>query len=141
MERHRWSAVPRRVRVIVGAAVLVFTYGTMVHLLHLVVGGVDPYPTLPPWLTVYFVSLTALNPLAAGLLALRRAAGLVLGCGILITDATANAYANYLLDPADGITPGRIGQAVITVLAVALVALAPQVRPWLRPDHRASSYR
>lgn len=116
-------------------------YGTIVHLIHLVSGGTDPYPALPAWLTVYFVSLTVLDPLAAGLLAVRRAAGLVLGCGILVTDAAANAYANYVLDPSEGVTPGRIGQAVVTVFAVALATLAPRVRPWLRPDRPAGSYQ
>lgn len=58
---------------------MVFAYGTMAHLFQLATGGTDPYPGLPVWLTVYFVSLTVLDPLAAALLAARRAAGLVLG--------------------------------------------------------------
>ncbi|MGC5284768.1 hypothetical protein [Micromonospora sp. DT231] len=50
---------------------------------------------------------------------------------VLASDAVANGYANYVLDTAPGITLGRIGQAVITVLAVALVTAAPRVAPWL----------
>ncbi|MFG3644497.1 hypothetical protein ACGF3C_29920 [Micromonospora sp. NPDC047762] len=68
--------------------------------------------------------------MAALLLAARRVQGLVLGCAVLVTDAAANGYANYVLDPAFGVTPGRIGQAVITALAVGLVALSPWLAPW-----------
>ncbi|MEV4626882.1 hypothetical protein AB0J90_11410 [Micromonospora sp. NPDC049523] len=132
--------MPGRIRVAVGATVVVFAYGTMAHLFQLAAGGSDPYPGLPVWLSVYFVSLTVLDPLAAALLVARRAAGLVLGGAVLLTDAVANAYANYVLDPAPGVTPGRIGQAVITVLALALVAGAPRIRPWLRPDRAVGSY-
>jgi hypothetical protein len=128
----RWAGVPGRIRVVVAAAVLVFGYGTAAHVGQLVTGGARPYPSAPAWLAVYFVSLTLLDPLAAILLALRRSTGLILGCAVLVSDAAANAYANYVLDPAPGITAGRVGQAVITVLAVALVIAAPRVRPWLR---------
>ena len=48
----------------------------------------------------------------------------------LVTDAAANGYANYVLDPAVGVTPGWIGQSVITALAVGLVALSPWLAPW-----------
>lgn len=43
----------------------------------------------------------------------------------------ANGYANYLLDTASGMTRGRIGQAVVTALAVALIAVAPRAAAWL----------
>jgi hypothetical protein len=52
-------------------------------------------------------------------------------CVVLASDAAANGYANYVLDTAPGITPGRIGQAVTTGLAVALVAGAPKVAVWM----------
>ncbi|MFG1840322.1 hypothetical protein ACGFH8_18120 [Micromonospora sp. NPDC049175] len=120
------------------AAVCVFAYGGIVHLgdvLGVRPGG--PSPSTPVWLMWYFTSLTVFDPLAALLLALRRLEGLVLGCVVLATDAVANGYANYVLDAAPGITLGRIGQAVITVLAVALVTAAPRVAPWLhRPRRR-----
>ncbi|MCO1594004.1 hypothetical protein M8C17_02390 [Micromonospora sp. RHAY321] len=80
---------------------------------------------------LYFTSLVVFDPLAAVLLALRRIEGLLLGCAVLASDAAANGYANYVLDTAPGITPGRIGQAVITGLAVALIAAAPRVAPWM----------
>lgn len=108
--------------------------GTVVHLVHLVLSGGDPYASLPGWLAAYFVSLTMFDALAAVLLLLRRRSGLVLGCAVLITDAAANGYVNYVLDASDGITAGRIGQAVITVLALALLVLAPRVWPWLQAD-------
>ena len=115
----------------VTAAVL--AYGTVVHVLQLLVGGWDPYPSVPGWLAVYFVSLTVLDPLAAALLLLRRRAGLVLGCAVLVTDAAANGYANYAIDASVGLTVGRVGHAVITLLTLALLVATPRLWPWLRP--------
>ena len=108
-------------------------YGTVVHVVQLVVGGGDPYPNVPRWLAVYFVSLTVLDPLAAVLLLLRRRVGLLLGCAVLVTDAAANGYANYVIVASAGVTAGRVGQAVITVLALALLLVTPRLWPWLRP--------
>ena len=78
--------VPLAVRVVVAVAVVVFVYGTAVHLDQLAAGGWHPYRELPGWLAGYFVSLTVLDPVAAGLLACRRRAGaglrgLAVGCG------------------------------------------------------------
>ncbi len=139
--RH-WDGVPRRVRVVVTVAACVFVYGAVVHLgdlLGLRPGGPDP-ATTPTWLLLYFTSLTVFNPLAALLLALRRIEGLLLGCAVLVTDAAANGYANYVLDATGGITAGRIGQTVITLLAVALVAAAPWVAPWLHHPRRRTTH-
>ncbi|GAB2582661.1 hypothetical protein Aab01nite_60190 [Paractinoplanes abujensis] len=107
---------------VVRAAAVVFAYGTVVHVFQLVTGG---YPGLPGWLAAYFVSLTVLDALAVLLLLCRPVAGLYVGGFILVTDALANFYANYVVDTAPGVTAGRIGQAVITLLAVGLVALTP----------------
>ena len=115
----------------------VFCYGTVLHVVQLATGGWDPYPRFPGWLVAYFVWLTVLDPLAAALLWLRRRAGLALGCAVLVTDAAANGYANYALDTSPGLTAGRIGQAAITVLALALLAAAPRVWPWLSPSIRS----
>lgn len=123
---------PLAARAVLNATVAVFCYGTIVHLAQLIGSGFDPYPLAPGWLAAYFVSLTLLDPLAAVLLLQRRRAGLILGCAVLLTDAGANAYANYVLDPRPGITAGRVGQAVITLLALALCAAAPRLWPWLR---------
>ncbi|WP_255509899.1 hypothetical protein [Micromonospora sp. AP08] len=121
------------------AAVCVFAYGGFVHLGDLLgVRPGGPSPSTPMWLVWYFTSLTVFDPLAALLLALRRLEGLLLGCVVLASDAVANGYANYVLDTAPGITPGRIGQAFITVLAVAFVASAPRAAPWL---HRPGRFR
>ncbi|MEV1160332.1 hypothetical protein AB0J27_33520 [Micromonospora chokoriensis] len=126
----RWASAPPAVRWVVTAAVLVFVYGGVVHVVQLLMPQFGPQLALPGWLTFYFASLTLWDPLAAQLLAARRVEGLALGCAVLVTDAAANWYANYVLDPALGVTPGRIGQAVISALAVALVALTPWLRPW-----------
>jgi hypothetical protein len=108
-------------------------YGTVVHVVHLARGGLDPYPGLLGWLAWYFVSLTVLDPAAAVLLHRRRRSGLVLACLVLVTDAAANGYATYVLDAATGITPGRIGQAVITILAGALTTASPWLWIAFRP--------
>jgi hypothetical protein len=121
------------VRRAVLAASAVFAYGTVVHVVQLVVGGGDPYPSLPPWLATYFISLTLLDPLAAVLLQLRRRAGLLLGCAVLVTDAAANGYANHVIDASAGVTAGRVGHAVITLLALALLSVTPRLWPWLQP--------
>ena len=114
------------------AAVCVFAYGGIVHLGDLLgVRPGGPPASTPTWLALYFTSLTVLDPLAALLLALRRIEGLLLGCAILATDAAANGYANYVLDSTPGVTAGRIGQSVITLLAVALIVVTPRVGPWL----------
>jgi hypothetical protein len=125
----------------VAGAVVALAYGTVVHVGQLVAGGADPYPSMPTWLTVYFVSLTVLDPLAATLLALRRRAGPVLACAVLATDALANAYANYVVDRSGGVTAGRIGQAVITALALALLVATPAVTRAARRGRPAPSLR
>ncbi len=131
MRGNRWAGVPAPVRRVAHIAAGVLGYGAVVHVVHLVLGGWNPYPSLPLWLAVYFVSLTLLDPIAAVLLLFRRRAGLVLGCAVLVTDAVANGYANYVTDTASGLTAGRVGQAVISVLAVALLTTAPRLWPWL----------
>ncbi len=104
---------------------LVVLYGTAVHVVQLAAAGGAPYPGMPGWLRAYFVSLTLLDLLTAGLLLLRRRSGVVLAVAVLVSDAAANGWANYALDPASGVTPGRVGQAVITLLALALLAVTP----------------
>ena len=121
----RWDGAPRPARVAATAAVVVLAYGAVVHAVHLVVAGGLPYPDLPGWLRAYFVSLTVLDPLAAGLLLLRRRSGVVLAVVVLGSDAVANGWVNHVLDPASGVTAGRVGHGVITLLALALLATTP----------------
>jgi hypothetical protein len=135
----RWAGAPADVRALVGGAVLVLAYGTAVHVVQLVGSGFDPYPELPGWLRGYFVALTVLDPLAAVLLAGGRRSGVVLVVAVLVTDALANGWANYGLDPAAGITPGRVGQAVISVLA--LVAVLTSRRLWRYAEVRRRRWR
>jgi len=123
----RWRGASQPVRVAAAAAVIVLTYGTAVHLVHLASSGFDPYPQVPGWLRTYFVSLTFLDPLAAVLLARRTRAGVVLAVAVLVSDAAANGWANYALDAESGVTVGRVGQAVVTMLALAACATAPRL--------------
>ncbi|WP_250031477.1 hypothetical protein [Paractinoplanes maris] len=99
------------------AAGVVFAYRMGVHVTQLLVGGLEPYP-----LSAYFVSLTVLDAAVVVLLLRRPAAGLVLGATVLATDALAN----YVVDRSEAITPGRAGQAVISILTVALIAALPR---------------
>jgi hypothetical protein len=119
-----WTGAPPAVRVVAVGTVVVLAYGTLVHVVQLVAAGFAPYPDLPGWLRVYFVSLTVLDPLAAVLLARGRRSGVVLAVAVLVTDALANGWWNYALDPAGGVTAGRVGQAVITALALVVTVLA-----------------
>lgn len=109
----------------VAVLVLLLLYGTVVHVVQLLVAAGHPYPGLPLWLRLYFVSLTGLDLCAAVLLLLRRRAGVALAVVVLVSDAAANALANYAFDDAGGVTAGRVGQAVITVVALSAAIIAP----------------
>ena len=135
----RWETAPRAVRAAAVATVLVLAYGTVVHVVQLAVAGGDPYPDLPGWLRTYFVSLTVLDPLAALLLARRRRSGVVLAVAVLVSDAVANGWANHALDPADGLTAGRVGHGLVTLVAVGLLVATPGLWRATSPVYRRSA--
>ncbi|MGY1858010.1 hypothetical protein [Modestobacter sp. SYSU DS0290] len=112
--------------------VVLLAFGTVVHVVHLLDAGTAVYAGQPGWLRLYFVSLTALDPMAAVLLARARRAGVVLAVVVLVTDAAANGWANHVVDSSAGVTAGRVGQAVITLLAVAALVWAPAAWRWTR---------
>ena len=68
---------------------------------------------------------------------------MALAVAVLVTDATANGWALYGLDAAGGATAPRVGQAVITVMALAACTAAPALWRWcgrghpVRGDHLA----
>ena len=126
-----WSGVPRRVRVIAALMVAVLAYGTIVHIVQLVAGWPRPYPWAPAWLEAYFISLTLADALAAILTAARRLRGLQLAVLVLVTDAIANGYAVYGLGPPSAVA--QVGQAVVSLLAIASLIAYPLIRPYLRP--------
>lgn len=109
-------------------AVVVFGYGTAVHAYDLIRYGLNAYADFPVWLGGYFTALIALDAASAVLIAARRRAGLALGSAVLVTDALANGYAVYIVNPEDAMTPARIGQALVTALAVGMVLAS--VRLW-----------
>jgi hypothetical protein len=127
----RWRGVPRSVFLVVAVQVVVLSYGGVVHAVQLATGGWPPYRWAPTWLAIYFTSLTVLDPLAASLLWARRTIGLYLGILVLVTDAVANGYAVYGRSGATG--TARIAQATVSLLALAAVITAPQVRRWMDP--------
>ncbi|MFY2790091.1 hypothetical protein [Rhodococcus sp. MALMAid1271] len=126
-------SAPRHVHVLTYLFTAVFAYGTAVHLVQLIGGAGHPYPGTPAVIAWFFVALVVLDPLAAVLIARRRRIGLLLGTTTLILDAAANAVVNYPPhDPAGGVTAARVGQAVVTVLALLLVTVAPRLWRWYR---------
>jgi hypothetical protein len=102
--------VPRGVVAALVAEALVLAYGGVVQVSQLA-GGRPPYP----WVAVYFVSLTVLDPSAAWLLLDRRRAGLYLAASLPV-----------------GTTASRMAQAVISCLAPGSLVAASRVRPWMR---------
>jgi hypothetical protein len=114
----------------VTAQIVVLAYGGVVHVFQLATGGWPPYSWAPTWLAVYFTSLTLLDPLAATLLWTRRLAGLHLSIAVLATDAAANGWAASALPGVP--TTARIGQVIVSVLAVTAMITFSRVRPWLR---------
>jgi hypothetical protein len=87
------------VRVIAAAEAAALGYGTVVHVVQLVMGGCRPYPWAPTWLAAFFASLTVLDPVAAALLWRRRTAGPYLAAFVFVTDAAANGYADSCVSP------------------------------------------
>lgn len=128
-----------RLRGAVLVTVLLLVFGTCVHIVHLVQGGLDSYPTVSGWLAVYFLSVTVLDPLAALLLARRRLSGVVLAVVVFVTDAVANGFANYTYEALTGVTVGGVGQAPISVLAAAVCVSAPAMWRAARQDLPATS--
>jgi hypothetical protein len=113
----------------------VFGYGTAVHAVQLALSGGRPYQGSPWWLVVSFVSLTLLDPAVAVGLARRRRWAVWSAAVLLVLDAVANGYAVYAVVPASGLTLARVGQAIITVLAIAVVVSAPSL------DRRFAAHR
>jgi hypothetical protein len=124
------------VRGIAAAMILLLAYGTIVHVVQVSTGLPRPYEWAPAWLAAYFVALTVLEPLAAGLLWARRALGLHLTTAILVTDALANGYAVYGLGTGGGVA--HASQALISALAIGSVAVTPIMRRHLDPRPAAT---
>ncbi len=120
-----WPGAPPVAGAVALVSVAALAYGTVVHVVQLAIGGLALYQDQPAWLAGFFLSLTLTDPTAAVLLWKHRRSGVILSCVVLVTDSFANGYANYVLSDVAGLSPGRIGQAVITLLAVALLVAAP----------------
>lgn len=107
--------------------IALFGYGTAVHVVQL---AIDAYVGLPTVLTWFFTALVILDPLAAVLLWLRPTVGAVVGSAVLLADAAANGWANFVLDPADGMTPGRVAVVLVAGLGAVLAVLAARFSAW-----------
>ena len=121
----RWQGEPAWLRATVLAFVGLLTYATAVHVVQLRASDGHPYSNVPGWLGAYFISLTLLDPLGTVRLARRRRSRVVLTVAVLVNDVVANALANNLYDASPGVTVGRIGQAVITCIAIAAITAVP----------------
>lgn len=128
--RRRWSDVPVPARAVGFTVVAVLAYGTAVHAVQLATGGADPYPGIPRWLAAFYVALVVHDPLAAVLLLRRNRIGIVVAIAVLVTDAAANAHANFILAPGPEFSVGRAAVVVVAGLALALIATLP----WVWPD-------
>lgn len=82
-------------RIVVGVLVAGFAIGTITHVRHLIHAGWIVFESAPTWMNVYWATLTALDPLAAVLLIVRRPTGLALGAGVIVSDVGINSYALY----------------------------------------------
>ncbi|MEU5694365.1 hypothetical protein [Actinosynnema sp. NPDC020468] len=80
--------------------VIGFSIGAVTHTADLIRGGLDVYATYAPWwLQVFFVSLTAIDPLVALLVAVRRPVGVWLGLAVVLVDVPANWVLSWPVDP------------------------------------------
>ncbi len=104
-----------------------FLIGTASHVLDLIAGGADTYGESPTALRVFWLSLTALDPLTVLLLMLRKRAGIILGLVVLLADIAVNWTVLFTI----GGNPlfGVVNQ---TVFAVFLLATAPALWRWFR---------
>ena len=63
----------------------------------------------------------------------------VLAVAVLVSDAVANGWANHALDPAEGLTAGRVGHGVVTLVAVGLLVATPGLWRATSPAYRRSA--
>jgi hypothetical protein len=123
----KWSDASRINRRVALAGVVLLSYGTLLHLIQLLVHGVNFNRDLPRWAVIYFTALTLLDPCGALLFARARRSGIVLAVSIFVTDSIANSWVNFIFDRSRGITVGRVGSILVTSLAVAAVAVTPRL--------------
>lgn len=108
-----------------------FLIGTASHVLDLIAGGADTYGEFPTALRVFWLSLTALDPLTVVLLLLRKRAGIILGPVVILADIAVNWTVFFTI----GGNPlfGVVNQ---TVFAIFLLATAPVLWRWFRAAQR-----
>lgn len=102
-----------------------FLVGTASHVLDVIAGGADTYGEFPLALRAFWLSLTALDPLTAMLLLLRRRVGIILGLVVVVADIAVNGSVFFTL----GGNPlyGVVNQ---TLFAVFLLVTAPVLWRW-----------
>ncbi len=121
------------VRRLVAVQVIALTWGALVHAAMLVAAAAGPAavldPSVPVGVAAYWVGLTLLDPLAAGLLALRRRVGLGASAVVLVSDSAVNGYVIHGLGV--GVPWAWAGHLVVTALALGVLLTWPVVSPWL----------
>jgi hypothetical protein len=109
-----------------------FLVGTGTHVLDIVAGGAEVYAGYPAAVRVFWLSLTVVDPLVAGLLVFRRPAGVVLGLAVMVADMAVNWTVHATVG-------GGSMRALLTLTAfmVFVLATARPLARWLarpRPE-------
>jgi len=103
-------------------------------------GGIHAYSFAPLPIQVFFVGLIVLDPLVVVLVALVRAAGSWLGCGVMALDVIANRITNWSHlqgDPTWLLRP--VGLLPITLFGVFVISSSAPVARAVTPPRSTSS--
>ena len=104
------------------------------HVAELVAGGADTYVEFPGPARAFWISLTALDPLTALLILLRRRSGIVLGLAVILSDIIVNW--TILLTIGGHSLFGVVSQSLF---AAFLLVTAPALWRWLLPHRRGAT--
>ncbi|MFF8990288.1 hypothetical protein ACF09H_10145 [Streptomyces sp. NPDC014983] len=123
--RRRWRVLSPWARGLLAVSIGGFLEGTASHAVDLVRHGLHAYSAFAPPLQVFFIALTALDPLVAILLLHVRPAGVPLAALVMTADALGNWYANWAWLHADWSRLLRpVGMLPITLFALFVLASA-----------------
>ncbi len=128
----RYRMLPGPVRLVLSVWLVVFTIGTLSHVVDLIGGGLDVYAWAPPLLEPFYLALVGLDALVVGLLLGLRRAGVVLGAVVLVLDVIANWWVTLEGSAPNDLPP--IALAPLTLVGLFVVASTPWLLAQVR-DH------
>ncbi|GAA1836940.1 hypothetical protein [Agromyces salentinus] len=76
---------------------------------------------MPTWVRVFWISLTVVDPVVVVLLLVRRRAGIVAGCAVMVVDVAVNW--SVALSVPGAVGPGLITQPLFLLLLVTTAPL------------------